>query len=166
MSLSPLIAASTAMGAAYQTSPVQPGQALSPAEQQQIRALRQRDADVRRHEQAHQAAAGGLAVGGASYTYQQGPDGQRKAIGGEVHISLSSGSTSEDTLHRARQMRAAALAPAAPSAQDRQVAQQASRLEQQAEREISRQKEALLSPSSSDTPPGPHKPGQYIDTYA
>lgn len=163
MSLSSLTLSPASTGALYRTPPGGTGQTPTPAQQQQIRALQQRDADVRRHEQAHLTAAGGLALSGASYTYQQGPDGRRYAIGGEVRIDLSSGSDPQDTLQRARQIRAAALAPADPSAQDRQVAQQASRMEQQAAQEISRQNSAtgghgLLERTSS--------PGQYVDIYA
>lgn len=41
---------------------------FSPEEAEQLRALQARDREVRQHEQAHQAAAGGLATSGASYT--------------------------------------------------------------------------------------------------
>jgi len=112
------------------------GQAQSPEEQAQIAALRKRDADVRAHERAHQMAAGGLA-GGATYTYQRGPDGQLYAIGGEVPITIAPGRTPEETLQRARTVRSAALAPAEPSGPDRAVAAAAASMEAQARQEIS-----------------------------
>jgi len=112
------------------------GQAQSPEEQAQLAALRKRDADVRAHERAHQMAAGGLA-GGATFTYQRGPDGQLYAIGGEVPITIAPGRTPEETLQRARTVRSAALAPAEPSGPDRAVAAAAASMEAQAQQEIS-----------------------------
>lgn len=55
---------------------------------QEVARLRQRDAAVRRHEQAH-AAAGGPHAGAPSYEYTQGPDGRQYATGGEVPIDAS-----------------------------------------------------------------------------
>ncbi|MES2048753.1 MAG: putative metalloprotease CJM1_0395 family protein [Pseudomonadota bacterium] len=97
-----------------------------------VRSLQARDQQVRAHEQAHLAASGGLATSGASYTYQKGPDGVSYAIGGEVTIDVSGGSTPEETIARAAKIRAAALAPADPSGQDRAVAAAASQMEQRA----------------------------------
>ena len=88
-------------------------QQLSDDEQQLVARLQARDREVRQHEQAHLAAAGGLAVSGASYSYQRGPDGKNYAIGGEVGIDVSPGSTPEETLAKAERIRAAALAPPA-----------------------------------------------------
>lgn len=101
-----------------------------------ISKLKARDTAVRQHEQAHLAAAGGLAVSGASYTYQRGPNGVNYAIGGEVRIDTSPGRTPEDTIARARTIAAAALAPADPSGADRAIAAQAAQLEQQARAEL------------------------------
>ncbi len=103
----------------------------SPDELRLIDELRSRDTEVRQHEAAHQAAGGALA-GGASFTYQRGPDGKSYAVGGEVPIDLSTGRTPDETIQRARQVRAAALAPAQPSSQDLHVAAEASALEQAA----------------------------------
>lgn len=111
---------------------------LSEAERRQLAELKQRDREVRAHEMAHVAAGAGLVTGGASYSYQTGPDGQRYAIGGEVSIDVSPGSTPEETLDKADRIRAAALAPADPSGQDRQVAAQATRMATEARMEIAR----------------------------
>jgi hypothetical protein len=108
---------------------------LDPAEQEEVNKLQARDREVRAHEAAHTAAAGSLAVGGASFTYQQGPDGRMYAVGGEVHLSVSSGKTPAESKARAQQMRAAALAPADPSSQDMAVASKASSLELEAAKE-------------------------------
>ena len=120
---------------------------LTPEEQAQVRELQKRDREVRAHEAAHRAAAGGLATGG-SYTYQTGPDGRNYAVGGEVSISASSSGSPEEKLRQAETIRRAALAPADPSPQDRQVAAQAAAMAAQARSEISaqqRQEQAELS---------------------
>jgi len=108
---------------------------LSPEDAAQLRALQARDREVRQHEQAHQAAAGGLATSGARYSFQRGPDGVNYAVGGEVSLDVSSGRTPEETLRRARQISAAALAPAEPSGQDFAVAARAAQMARQAEAE-------------------------------
>ncbi|WP_229217932.1 putative metalloprotease CJM1_0395 family protein [Rugamonas apoptosis] len=109
---------------------------LTPQALALIDRLKARDTEVRQHELAHLAAAGGLAVSGAAYTYQRGPNGVDYAIGGEVHIDTSPGRTPEETIARARTIQAAALAPADPSGPDRAVAAQAQQLEQQARAEL------------------------------
>ena len=109
---------------------------LSEEEQKQLEKLKARDREVRAHEQAHLAAAAGLAMSGASYTYQRGPDGANYAIGGEVKIDTSPGSTPEETIQRAQRIRAAAMAPAEPSGADRAVAAKASQMEAEARAEL------------------------------
>lgn len=101
-----------------------------------VEQLKARDTEVRQHEQAHLAAAGGLAVSGASYTYQRGPNGVNYAIGGEVQIDTAPGRTPRETIERAQRIAAAALAPAEPSGPDRAVAAQARQLELQARAEL------------------------------
>ncbi|MEN9865361.1 MAG: hypothetical protein RL748_951 [Pseudomonadota bacterium] len=101
--------------------------------------LKARDLEVRQHEAAHLAAAGGLATSGASFSYQKGPDGVNYAISGEVSIDVSPGRTPEETIERARVIRAAALAPAEPSGADLAVAAQAQQLELQAQAELAQQ---------------------------
>lgn len=115
-------------GADKSKDPVQ----LSDKAKALVRSLQARDQQVRAHEQAHLAASGGLATSGASYIYQKGPDGVSYAIGGEVTIDVSPGRTPQDTIARAETIRAAALAPADPSGQDRAVAAAASQMEQAA----------------------------------
>jgi hypothetical protein len=105
----------------------------------QIGKLRARDTKVRQHEAAHLTAAGGLATSGASFTYQKGPDGVNYAIGGEVGIDVSPGRTPQDTIERAKTIKAAALAPAEPSGPDLAVAAKAQQLEQQARGELAKQ---------------------------
>lgn len=75
------------------------------------------------------AAAGGLAKGAARFSYQKGPDGQLYAVGGEVSIDTSAvAGNPEATLAKANIIRAAALAPADPSSQDRAVAASAAQM--------------------------------------
>lgn len=112
-------------------------QQLSPQDQATVDKLKASDLKVRQHEQAHLAVAGSLATSGASYTYQRGPDGVNYAVGGEVNIDTSPGSTPQETISKARQVQAAALAPADPSGQDRSVAASAAQMELKAQAEIS-----------------------------
>ena len=99
--------------------------------------LRQRDQEVRLHEQAHLLAAGPYAKGAPSYTYQTGPDGQRYAVGGEVPIDLSAvPGDPQATLQKALTVRRAALAPTDPSEADQAVAAQATALAAQAQQEL------------------------------
>lgn len=114
-------------------------QELTPEEEQQVSKLQARDTEVRAHEAAHIAAAGGLAVGGASFSYQRGPDGIQYAIGGEVAIDTSPGKTPEETIIKMQKVRASATAPANPSAQDMRVASTAAMIEMKARMELSQQ---------------------------
>jgi hypothetical protein len=112
--------------------------ALTPEEQRQLAALRESDRKVKSHEQAHMAAGAGL-VRGSSFQYQAGPDNKRYVVAGEVSIDASPGRTPEETIAKAQQIRAAALAPADPSIQDRRVAAEATQMEAQARVEMARQ---------------------------
>ncbi|TIH11036.1 putative metalloprotease CJM1_0395 family protein [Pseudomonas leptonychotis] len=94
-------------------------------EQLEVAKLVSRDQEVRTHEQAH-AAVGGQYAGAPTYTYERGPDGKRYAVGGEVGIDAGAlPNDPEATLRKMEVVIRAALAPAEPSAQDRQVAAQA-----------------------------------------
>lgn len=96
---------------------------LEPSEEQMLMELQARDAEVRQHEAAHKSA--GAPTGAASYTYQKGPDGRMYAIGGEVSVTMKSGSTPEETIANAQAVIASAMAPADPSPQDYAVASSA-----------------------------------------
>ncbi|MEO9899833.1 putative metalloprotease CJM1_0395 family protein [Nisaea sp.] len=112
---------------------------LTEEEQEVVDELKQRDAEVRRHEQAHKAV-GGQYAGAISYTYQSGPDGRRYAVGGEVPIETGPvAGDPEATIRKLEQVRRAALAPAEPSAADQAVAAQASKGIQQARAELAQQ---------------------------
>lgn len=108
---------------------------LSVGEEQLLKDLEARDGEVRAHEAAHQAAGGGM-TGAATYTYQQGPDGKMYAIGGEVSISMKSGSTPEETIANARQIASAAMAAGDPSPQDFAVASSARVMEMKAQQQL------------------------------
>lgn len=110
--------------------------ALSEEDQKQVKDLKDRDREVRVHEQAH-AAVGGQYAGSPSYEYQTGPDGKRYAVGGEVSIDVSEEEKPEDTIQKMQIVRAAALAPAEPSTQDLKVAAEASQKENQARSQVS-----------------------------
>ena len=130
---------------------LQAGQSdLSSAEQRQLTELRARDRAVRAHEQAHLAAAGNLATGGASYSYQRGPDNRQYAVGGEVGIrSANVSGDPEATIRNAERVQRAALAPVNPSATDRAVAARASNAELQARAELAEQQRAERAEEST-----------------
>jgi len=124
---------------------------LSQDEKAEVQDLKKTDREVRQHESAHLAAAGGNAKGGPTFEFTQGPDGNRYAVGGEVDIDTSPEKTPEATLQKARQIRGAALAPASPSGQDRSVASAAAQMEGDAQRQIANGKSGQGSSESTKT---------------
>lgn len=131
----------------------QPG-ALTDSEilQQQkvVSELAARDREVRAHEQAH-AAVGGVYAGAPQYTFERGPNGKKYAVAGEVSISVSPiEGDPEATILKAEQVRRAALAPAQPSAQDRSVAAQATKMKLEAQAELQQAKSEMNKTGSSD----------------
>ncbi|WXL26364.1 putative metalloprotease CJM1_0395 family protein [Ectopseudomonas mendocina] len=94
-------------------------------EQLELTRMVQRDREVRLHEQAH-AAIGGRHAGAPTYSYERGTDGKRYAVAGEVSIDVSAvPNDPEATVRKMEVVIRAALSPAEPSAQDRQIAAQA-----------------------------------------
>jgi hypothetical protein len=110
---------------------------LNPKEQAQLDELRARDVEVRAHEAAHVAAGGPYVQGGATFSYETGPDGKQYAVGGEVGIDTAPvPDDPEATAQKARTVRPAAMAPASPSGADRAIAARASQMEAQAMADI------------------------------
>lgn len=127
---------------------------LTEEEQQQVRELAATDREVRAHEAAHQAVGGSLA-GAASFRFAIGPDGEHYAVGGEVPITLTAlADDPQATLRNAEQVRAAALAPAQPSGQDRMVAAEASQLIAQTQIQIALQRAAALHSDNTKSSDG------------
>lgn len=123
---------------------------LTDAERDQVAELRARDAEVRRHEEAH-ARVGGQYAGQPSYTYQTGPDGKRYAIGGEVAIDVAPvPDDPKATIAKMAIVKRAALAPAEPSGQDRRVAALADRQSLEAQAELNAQRLEVQVRSSVD----------------
>ncbi|MDH1108370.1 hypothetical protein N5C55_06730 [Pseudomonas otitidis] len=102
-----------------------PSNELSQEDQQRVAELVSTDRKVRAHEQAH-ASVGGRYASAPSYDFERGPDGLDYAVSGEVSIDASPvANDPEATLVKMDIVQRAALAPADPSAQDRQVAARA-----------------------------------------
>ena len=115
--------------------------ALTTQERAQVRALERQDQQIRAHEHAHLRASGGHAAGPPSYKMQVGPDGRRYAVGGHVRIDATPvQGNPEATITKMQDVRRAALAPANPSAQDRRVASEAARYEQEARAQMAAQR--------------------------
>jgi hypothetical protein len=111
--------------------------------------MKARDSEVRAHESAHMAAGGRYITGGASYSYQKGPDGGQYAVGGEVGIDSSPvPGKPEETVAKMRIVRAAALAPSDPSAADLAVAASAAQTEAAALADIAQERSEEASRSS------------------
>lgn len=108
---------------------------LTETEQKAVKELKTRDDEVRRHEEQHQSA-GGQYASSPTYDMTKGPDGVMYATGGEVRIDLAKESTPQATIDKMNQVRAAALAPQEPSAQDRRVAARAAQLAGEARAEL------------------------------
>ncbi|MGL4251010.1 MAG: putative metalloprotease CJM1_0395 family protein [Aeromonas sp.] len=105
-------------------------------QEQQVNDLVERDQEVRAHEQAHKAV-GGEYASSPTYQFTQGPDGKRYATGGEVQIDTSEvAGDPAATITKMQQIRAAALAPDEPSAQDLSVARSAAASEARARKEL------------------------------
>lgn len=126
---------------------------LTAEQQQEVQKLKLIDSEVKAHEQAHLAAAAGISASAPSYTYQEGPDGKKYAVGGEVSVSFSKGNDPQENISKAETMRAAALAPADPSSQDMAVAQQAEQIIAEAEQQIAEQKQEENSKDSGEKKP-------------
>ncbi len=123
-------------------------QDLTAQELIKIQDLKRRDLEVKNHEQAHKNVAGSIASG-MSFDFEVGPDGVRYAVGGEVKINTSKiAGDPEATLHKADMIKRAAMAPAHPSAQDRKVAIQATRMEAAAKLELVEMQRAESDPEA------------------
>ena len=135
-----------ASGGQDSANPADPTQ-LSEEQQQQVEQLKERDREVRAHEQAH-SRAGGPHAGAPSYEYQRGPDGRMYAVSGEVQIDTApvSGNPSA-TIGKMEMVIRAALAPQEPSAQDNRVAAEA----RVAKAELREQKQEAASGTAEET---------------
>lgn len=107
-------------------------QQLTPQEKALVERLRQRDAAVRREEEAHADAAGKLG-GPPQYTYTRGPDGRLYATGGSVKVNAVSTGDPDEARKLASRIAAAAEAPVRPSGADHAAAANAYHLAVQAQ---------------------------------
>jgi len=133
---SPAAAASTEQQKTAATPAKNTIQELTPTEEKVVQQRKVRDREVKTHEMAHLANAGQYARGGATYSYQQGPDGRRYAVGGEVPIDVSKEKTPEQTIRKMEAVKRAAMAPAEPSSADRSIAAAAAATESLARQEL------------------------------
>ena len=113
---------------------------LTEEEEKQVQELKQRDAEVRAHEQAH-AAVGGSYASAPSYEFTTGPDNKQYATSGEVQIdSAPVPNNPEATIRKMDIVIRAALAPAEPSPQDIRVATNAQQQRTAAQAELAKQR--------------------------
>lgn len=145
------------------------GRTLTPEQREQVEKLKERDREVRTHEQAHASRAGGYAQGGPQYQLQAGPDGRQYAVAGHVDIDTSPiPGNPEATLQKARVIQAAAQAPAEPSGADRAVAAVAVKMAQDALKQMQAERAAEAREGTRRGPYGQARPetGRFIDTRA
>lgn len=130
---------------------------LTPEERKIVEKLKERDREVRSHEQAHIASSGGHARGGPRYEFQTGPDGKQYAVGGHVNIDMSPVSGNpQATLQKAMAVRRAATAPGEPSGADMAVAAAAAEMARQAGKELAASRGAgAAAAGGADRPGGP-----------
>jgi len=114
---------------------------LTSQEQREVDALKQRDREVRVHEQTHKAQLGPYSTGGPFYTYEVGPDNKRYAVGGSVGVDTNKESTPEKTIQKAQVIRRASTAVANPSGADKAVASRASQMEREARAEMMKEQQ-------------------------
>ena len=122
---------------------------LSEADQKKVQALKERDQEVRAHERAH-ATTGGHLAGAPNYRFERGPDGQTYAVEGDVAIQMPNSKDPAVRAEEARQVKAAATAPAKPSSQDLKVAASAARIEQEAMAELRANGSGEMAHASTD----------------
>jgi hypothetical protein len=134
------------------------GETLSEEEKQEVQELKQRDREVKTHEQAHAGALGAYKSGGPNYEYTSGPDGKRYATSGSVGVDLSPESTPEATIRKMQTIRSASLAPAEPSGADRQVAAKASQIESGARKELQSEGPDAAGDTSGTSKSSEHNP--------
>ena len=129
--------------------------------------LQSRDAHVRAHEAAYMAAGGAYVHGGASYSYEEGPDGKQYAVGGEVGIDMSPvPNDPRATIKKMETVRAAALAPSDPSAADLSVAGAATQIEAQAWSAIAGQQRAASTGAGSAHATSSYPKGSLVNAVA
>ena len=137
-------------------------QGLTDEEREEVGDLKQRDREVRRHEQAH-ANAGGQYAGSPTYTYERGPDGRSYAIGGTTPIDVSPvPGDPQATVRKMQVVKRAALAPADPSPQDRRIAAQAEAQRLKAQAEAARPEEDEAAGTSR---PDPLRPAISLEDF-
>lgn len=115
------------------------GQELTEEEQQKVKEMKERNEEVRVHENAHKSAGGQYAAA-PTYTYETGPDGKRYITDGEVSIDIGEEKDPQATIEKMQVVKRAAMAPAEPSGQDRKVYQEANQKEAAARQELAEDK--------------------------
>lgn len=124
---------------------------LSEEQKQEVEALKERDQEVRAHEQAH-ARTGGPYAGAPSYEFERGPDGKMYAVSGEVQIDTAPiDGDPAATIVKMETVIRAALAPQEPSGQDSRVAAEARAAKSEAQAELRKQKQEEARETEGDT---------------
>ena len=138
------------LSGAQETAPPADPSKLTDEQQQKVEQLKERDREVRAHEQAH-ARAGGPYAGAPSYEFERGPDGKMYAVSGEVQIDAAPiDGDAAATIAKMEVVIRAALAPQEPSAQDSRVAAEARAAKAEAQAELREEKQDKAGARDAD----------------
>jgi hypothetical protein len=153
------------------TANVEGEEAEAKNSEEMIGKLESRNREVLAHEAAHMAAGGAYIKGGASYTYQIGPDGKSYAIGGEVGIDMTPvAGNPRATINKMMAIQAAATSPDDPSGQDMSVASAAARIEAQARAQLdeasSENSDPTMRTAASRYKPSATSAGTFVNSTA
>lgn len=132
------------------------GEPLSDEDKEKVKQLKTRDAEVRKHEQAH-ASIGGQYAGSPSYEMEQGPDGRSYAVGGEVSIDVTPiANDPAATIQKMQIVRRAALGVDEPSPADRNIANTATQEEAKARQALAEEEKL----AQTDEPKAVEQPAE------
>jgi len=112
------------------------GRKLSREEQKEVEKIKRIDRGVKRRELAKRAVAGGYVVGGVSFKYVTGPDGNKYAVEGYINIGVHSvPNNPKATIRKAQAIRNIKLT-SGNSPHGRSVSAEVARMEREARMEL------------------------------
>lgn len=126
---------------------------LSLEDRQELARLQQQDITVRTRDMAYVAATAGVS-GGFTVRYETGPDGRRYAVEANVQLDTSDAATPEQSLAKARALRAALMSAGGDATRDASATARAAALEYRARAEIARAHRDLEQARDAGPSPG------------
>jgi len=137
------------------------GREMSDEDLREIAELKQRELTVRTRDMAWVAATTGVS-GGFTVRYETGPDGRRYAVEAEVRLDTTEAATPEQSLAKARAVRAALMGGGGDDSSQASAAARAAVLESRARAELARQRK--VEQELHQAAPEPALPEVELDT--